>query len=113
MNQFYQEITEWDVPNHTYLLNENKSKMIGYVPVSTGKLELFKVPMPFSTTRRKFKTVENTFGYVDEPKETGKFWIVKGSKGDEYKVRLHDGNFTCTCSGFKFRGSCKHIEGVK
>ena len=111
---FYQEITEWDVPNHTYLLNNNKDKMIGYVPRSTGKLELFKVTMPFSTTRRKFKAVENTFGYKEKPEvEIGRNWVVKGSKGDTYKVSLKNGRYNCTCSGFMYRGTCKHSKQIE
>ena len=111
---FYQEVTEWDIPNHTYLLNNNKDKMIGYVPRSTGKLELFKVTMPFSTTRRKFKQVENTFGYKEKVEaEVGRNWVVKGSKGDTYKVSLKDGHYICTCSGYKFRGACKHSTKIE
>lgn len=33
--------------------------------------------------------------------------IVKGSNGKEYEVT---GNYRCTCPGFTFRGSCKHLE---
>ena len=113
MNKFYQEITEWDIPNHIYLLNESKDKMIGYVP-SSGKLHLFKVVMPFSTTRRKFKEVENTFGYKEKQQvEVGRHWVVKGSKGDSYKVSLKDGRYNCTCSGYKFRGTCKHSKQIE
>ena len=34
--------------------------------------------------------------------------IVKGSKGEEYVVTL-GARPTCTCTGFAFRKTCKHI----
>jgi len=34
--------------------------------------------------------------------------IVKGSKGEEYVVTL-GAKPTCTCTGFQFRRTCKHI----
>lgn len=116
MNKFYQEITEWadTTVNHIYLLTESKDKMVGYVKASTNQLQIFKAPLPFSTTRRKFKEVENQWSYVEKPvEEVGQSWKVSGSKGNTYTVRLIDGEYSCTCSGFKFRGQCKHIEGVK
>jgi len=42
-----------------------------------------------------------------------KSWEVSGSKGAKYTVRLANGSYTCTCTGFGFRRRCKHIEGVK
>lgn len=33
--------------------------------------------------------------------------IVSGSKGQKYQVT---GQHKCTCPGFTFRGSCKHLE---
>lgn len=32
---------------------------------------------------------------------------IKGSNGKIYEVT---GNYKCTCPGFTFRGSCKHLE---
>jgi hypothetical protein len=34
---------------------------------------------------------------------------VKGSKGDTYVVTIEGKRKTCTCAGFGFRKSCKHI----
>jgi uncharacterized Zn finger protein len=39
-------------------------------------------------------------------------WPVKGSKGNEYQVTLHDQGFECECVGFSFHGSCKHSKAV-
>jgi len=35
--------------------------------------------------------------------------IVKGSKGQEYVVTNALGKWHCTCTGFQFRRTCKHI----
>lgn len=49
---------------------------------------------------------------VKEPKE--RFVIVKGSKGNKYKVTIDArGNKTCTCTGFGYRRTCRHINEVK
>jgi len=39
-----------------------------------------------------------------------KTFTVKGSKGDTYTVTLGSGKSHCTCSGFQFRKSCKHVK---
>ncbi len=38
---------------------------------------------------------------------------IKGSKGDEYIVTVGAGKINCTCSGFQFRRSCKHVKEVE
>jgi hypothetical protein len=49
-------------------------------------------------------------GVVQEPKTSAvETKIVKGSKGDEYVVTLGP-NPSCTCTGFQFRKTCKHIS---
>lgn len=115
--QFFQETTVWNsenVPNHIYLLNDSKSKMIGYVRAGTKKLVIFSKPMGFDVRGRKFKRVENTFGKLPtQEKPAYPTWIVSGSKGDSYTVSLIDGRYSCTCTGFKFHGRCKHATQIE
>jgi hypothetical protein len=40
-------------------------------------------------------------------------WAVVGSKGAHYTVRASYGRYTCTCKGFGWRHTCKHIDQVK
>lgn len=35
---------------------------------------------------------------------------VNGSKGNKYFVELSDKGNNCTCSGFQFRRTCRHIQ---
>ena len=39
-------------------------------------------------------------------------WPVKGSKGNEYSVKMHEKGFTCECLGFTYNGKCKHTSYV-
>lgn len=114
--KFYQETTEWpdNMANGVYLLDDAKEKMYAYVAPGTGVVKTFKNPIRISVKGRKFKVVSNTYGYnipgenADEPR-----WEVMGSKGDKYVVTQTENGLTCTCSGFKFRGECKHVKSIK
>ena len=110
--KFFQETTEGGhYPNHVYLLSDNKEYMHGYVKAGGNVLEMMKSKYRFGTTKRKFKEVPNTFSFVEPDVVVSKdSWIVKGSKGENYIVERVAGKLTCTCSGFKFRGKCKHTE---
>ena len=116
--KFFQETTEWDTPaqNHIYLLNDSKEKMYAYVRHGTDTVFTFKKPIRISTKGRKFKAVPNTFNYTmpeDEiVEDVGAKWEVRGSKGDVYIVRKVNNQYNCTCSGFRFRGDCKHIKQI-
>lgn len=44
-----------------------------------------------------------------------KSWQVKSDsrKGGFYTVDLHNGHYSCSCPGFVYRKSCRHINGIK
>jgi hypothetical protein len=115
----FQEITEWDsdfaVPNHVYFLNDSKDKMYGYVQEGTGVVQTMSSPYRFHTRGRKFREVTNTWKFsVEETsaRPAGRAWQVAGSKGNIYTVTQELGTWSCTCSGFKFRGQCRHVEEI-
>jgi hypothetical protein len=41
-----------------------------------------------------------------------KQWTVKGSKGDEYLVIRQNSQYNCTCPGYTYRKTCRHITEV-
>lgn len=105
------EVTDWDLPNHVYFVNDSKDKMFAYVKKSTGEIKEFNNPLPFSASRRKFKEINNTWNFI--PKEVipeGFVKIVLGSKGEKYTITEVNGVSQCSCPGYKFRGKCRHIE---
>lgn len=104
--KFFQETTVWDgnYPNHIYLLSDDKSKMYAYIRAGTNEHKVFKKPIGFDPRHRTFKDLKMAVPSVKQ-KPAGR--EVKGSKGETYYVNDEEG--TCTCSGFKYRGTCKHV----
>ena len=49
------EITNWKYPNHTYLLEHGRC--VGYLQEGQTQAQMFKKPLSFSKSRRKFKEV--------------------------------------------------------
>ena len=103
------EITDWEYPGHTYFVTDAKDKMFAYIKESDTIVEEFKKPISFSTSHRKFKELENTFGYTPpEILPEGFVKIVLGSKGERYQITEINGVRKCTCAGYRFRGACRH-----
>ena len=106
------EVTVWadakSAVNHTYLLNGDK--MVAYIRYGTGDEFWFKNPIRIDKRGRKFETLKvNPFtGLGDRVQNTRE---VVGSKGQTYIVNLDDN--TCTCAGFTFRGTCKHVKELE
>jgi hypothetical protein len=111
----FQEITKWEVPtpNHIYFCDDSKSKMYAYIRVGTNDVFTFKKPIRFDVRGRKFVEVPNSWGLAVEDHPQGQTWKVQGSRGDVHTVSELNGNLTCSCAGFKFRGQCKHLELAK
>ena len=108
-----QETTKWGehpTPNHIYLLDDSKQKMFGYVRSGTKELKTFAGPLRFDARRRTFKAVPNTFD-IKEEEVTANIIEVKGSKGNVYRVNTVQK--TCTCAGFSFRSTCRHLSELK
>ena len=103
-----QETTEWKIPtpNHTYLTNDTRTKVLGYIRAGETKTVMFKTPIQWDTRGRTFTLVKRE--QVAEENVT----VVEGSKGAKYFVTKTDTGTTCSCKGFQFRGQCRHTAAV-
>ena len=111
--KWFAETTDWKdtVPNGIYLLDDGKSKMYAFRPFGTGTIKVFKNPIRIDMRGRKFMVNPVQFKTkLKEDEPEGRVFTVTGSKGDKYIVNEVRGSWSCTCSGFKFRGECKHIK---
>ena len=103
---YFRETTDWNTPNHVYLLDDTKQYMHGYMVDGREPLQKFKAPIRFDTRGRTFVFHS---AYADKPIERNIVSVtVAGSKGDLYTVILEDSKSSCNCTGFKYRGECKH-----
>lgn len=103
--QAVKEVTVWDSDiqaNHTYLLDGDK--MVAYIKFGKGKPFYFKNPIRIDKRGRKFEVLKKD---PFNAKVESSLIEVKGSKGNSYFV--DPDAKTCTCPGFTFRGSCKHV----
>jgi hypothetical protein len=118
--KYYQEVTNWGsdtAPNHIYYLNDEKSFMVGYIKQGTKELFKFKNPIRIDMRGRKFELLKTKgepdsvyFGKKEEPNNAIE---VQGSNGKKYYLTKVGNKYTCTCPGFTFRHTCKHINEVK
>ena len=102
------ETTGVGFPEHTYLLDGDK--LVAYIKVGESTPFYFKSPIKgFDRRGRKFKTVSDAaFTVTVSPVTTTK--QVVGSKGEIYTIDLEAK--TCTCSGYTYRGTCKHTKDL-
>ena len=116
--KYYKEVTDWGsatAPNHTYYLNDDRSHMVGYIKQGTTELFKFKQPIRIETRGRKFElltkkgesdSVYFTKTEVFAPKQAIE---IEGSNGKKYYLTTIGTKYACTCPGFMFRHTCKHI----
>jgi hypothetical protein len=99
------ETTVWSTPgavNHTYLIDG--MNLVAMIRNGETVPRFFKNPIRgFSKTGRKFVRVDiSLFG-----KKRNSTQIEVQGSGGTYLVDKEAG--TCTCPGFAFRRSCKHL----
>lgn len=85
------------------------------IAIAPGPKNIFGQEMsPFHVISLKHvvesKTHELTITKTVEEIQT---WAIKGSKGNEYTVMRIANGYSCTCPGYTFRKSCKHLSMVE
>ena len=95
------ETTGDQFPAHTYLLDGNN--LVAYVKKGETVPFYFKSPIKgFDKRGRKFEP--GNIKLFTTKKETHARTVI-GSSGQTYTVTED----SCTCPGFTYRGSCKHM----
>lgn len=104
------ETTEWAdaTPNHVYLFNDSLSHAIAYVRAGTKEVFKFKKPMNIDRRGRTFVELEDSEPEPQNPEVIE----VEGSRGAKYFLSNPGEGWVCTCPGFTFRSSCKHLDLV-
>jgi hypothetical protein len=114
MEQAFKEITVWadgnTAINHTYLLDGDK--MVAYIRYGTTDPFWFKTPIKIDKRGRKFEKVNDDLFALSTNVFTPSDVIeVQGSKGAVYFVNTTEN--TCTCPGYTYRGTCKHVKELE
>jgi hypothetical protein len=91
------------MPNHSYLLND-AGIAIGMRKFSAGEIVRFRTPLRLDIRGRTFRLVDDLGSDADV---SSKVVEVAGSGTNVYTVDLD--RKQCSCTGFKYRGECKHI----
>jgi len=78
----------------------------GQIALSTGNPEF-----PFRVLNKSLIISINNQA-MEQKDSSVKTFSVKGSQGNSYTVTVGSGKMHCTCSGFQFRKSCKHVKEV-
>ena len=114
--KWFAETTDYRdaIKNGVYLLDDSKSKMYAFRSPVTNSIKVFRNPIRMDMRGRKFVVNPVQFKTeLTEPEPEGRVWNVTGSKGDTYQVNEVRGDWSCSCSGFKFRGDCKHVKELR
>ena len=107
-----QETTKWadSTPNHIYVFDSELKRAIAYVPEGSNQVHKFRTPMVIDRRGRTFVELED-----NEPDP--EVIVRLGSKGEKYYITQDKEQgwkgWSCTCPGFTFRGSCKHVAEIQ
>ena len=106
--------TDYSVPNHIYLL-DNKNRLLAYADAETGEIHVSKSQsMVFDKRYRTFKAVNHPgLSKLVKTEKAEGVRLFKVQSGQKiYNVEVSSSVYTCTCTGFNFRGKCKHGDAV-
>lgn len=91
--------TKFTPPNFVRLVTDFDS------PVRIREIPLHRVT--------KLEYADGRGADKEAAKDDTQTWVVEGSKGSRYTVVRSRNIWTCTCPGFQFRKTCKHVTELK
>jgi hypothetical protein len=109
------ETTDWadTTANNVYFMDDSKSKMYAYVAQGSMDVFKFKEPIRIDLRGRTFVNIPNVWHYVSPEEELAKTeWTVEGSNGAKYIVRKDGNDYVCSCTGYTYRGDCRHVKEI-
>lgn len=117
MMQILKETTVWNtdsnIPNHTYLLDGDK--LIAYAVRGGDEIRTSPSRMKIDKRGRSFVVTKHPglqkFISGEKPEDGVRSFKIN-SKDKVYFVTVKKGKYTCTCTGFNYRGKCKHVDAV-
>ena len=95
-------------PNGAFAIGNFKNGSFivpGWIPVPVGTL-----CSDVNVIKRDGTPVPKMIHIEPKPKAVITYKTVPGSNGSSYEIKLENGTpKTCTCAGFSFRKTCKHL----
>ena len=117
MLQIMKETTVWNadynIRNHTYLLDGDK--IVAYAVFGGDEIRMSPSRIKIDKRGRKFVFSDHAGlkKLIPQQKsEPGVRTFKISSKDKTYFVTAKSNTFHCTCTGFSFRGKCKHVDAV-
>ncbi len=110
MSEAFLETTVWadgTAKNGVYLLDGDKCLAFRNFKSETT---YFKKPITIDKRGRTFKKLDKIPFVIKKAEKDPSVVEVAGSKGAVYYVNTVEK--TCTCAGFTFRSTCKHVQSV-
>jgi len=100
------EQTVWtdSTANNMYLVTDNMENIIAYVPQGSKVAQRFRKPIRWDPRGRKFKILKEIAENDPDVRR------VEGSKGQVYSLTRTNGQWSCTCPGYSYRGKCRHVD---
>jgi len=118
MLQILRETTEWStdkpVRNHTYLIDQS-NRLIAYAKFGTDEVVVSKSQIKLDKRYRTFVRDDHPalVAITKKQKQDPNTRVFKvNSNTKDYIVSIRGSNYSCTCTGYSFRGKCKHITAV-
>lgn len=117
MLEILKETTVWSGDyqncNHTYLLDG--SKIVAYVKSGDSEVQVLRTQLKIDKRYRTFIKAHHD-GLANliksQPKDPNTKVFKVQSNTKVYFVKVTNNRYSCTCTGYNFRGKCKHIDAV-